>query len=453
MIDTKTDTKTDTDRSGIKSPEKRPVWRSLLLAFIIVAAGEFVVRGPYRELRQSNDLAAPYIGAMAWREGSNPYNADNLNRLWQVAQGTKESRPVRNTLYYPPSTFILLSPLSLLSWPVARVVMTLINVVLVLGMIASLIRTWGLEVTNWRTGLFVGLSLGLAPIHTGMGVGNLIVPAAACVAFAVWSSVHRRDIVAGIFLGVATALKPQIGGLAVIAYVVQRRWWIAITAALVTGLLLGTAIVQMQINHVPWLHDWLANNAALVNAGDAAASHDVTVNSSRHQLLNLQWVFNTFIQQTWLVNLIVVLAVGILAASYVALHRGWKPGINDVLSLGTLIVIGLLPLYHRSYDAMLLVIPLSWAVASLEGSQRLIAWLLILLMVPFLVPGPVMLQQLIAKGRLPASLNDEFWWSAIVLAHEVWTVVLMSLLLVYALAKTVRQPSPVILPIADRAHA
>jgi hypothetical protein len=443
----------DTTQPGMKSPDKRPVWRTLLLAFIIVAAGEFIMRGPYREVRQSNDLAAPYLGARAWREGSNPYNADNLDRLWQVARGTRESRPVRNTLYYPPSAFILLSPLSLLSWPVARVVMTLINVVLVLGMIAALIRTWGLEVSNWRTGLFVGLSLGFAPIHTGMGVGNLIVPAAACVAFAVWASVNLRDIIAGIFLGVATALKPQIGGLAVIAYVVQRRWWIAITAVLVTGLLLGTAIVQMQINHVPWLHDWLANNAALVNAGDAAASHDVTVISSRHQLLNLQWVFNTFIHQIWLVNLIVLLAVGTLAAIYVALHRGWKPGINDVLSLGTLIVIGLLPLYHRSYDAMLLVIPLSWAVASLEGSQRVIACLLILLIVPFLVPGPVMLQQLIAKGRLPASLNDEFWWSAIVLAHEVWAVVLMSLLLVYALAKTVRQPSPVILPIADRAHA
>jgi hypothetical protein len=443
----------DTNQPGTRPPDKSPVWRTLLLGFIIVAAGEFIVRGPYRELRQSNDLAAPYVGAMAWRQGSNPYNADNLERLWQVARGTRESRPVRNTLYYPPSTLILLSPLSLLSWPVARVVLTVINVALVLGMIGALIKTWGLEVSSWRMGVFVGLSLGLAPIHTGMGVGNLIVPAAACVVFAVWASVHLRDIIAGIFLGVATALKPQIGGLAVIAYVVQRRWWIAITAALVTGLLLGTAIVQMQINHVPWLNDWLANNAAIVNASDAAARHELTVNSSRHQLLNLQWVFNTFIHQTWLINLIVLLAVGALAAIYIALHRGWKPGINDVLSLGTLIVIGLLPLYHRSYDAILVVIPLSWAVASLEGSQRIIAWLVILLVVPFLVPGPVMLQQLMVKGRLPASWNGEFWWSAIVLAHEVWAVVLMSLLLVYALARTVRQPSPVILPIAGRAPA
>jgi hypothetical protein len=302
------DTKIDTSPPGMKSPDKRPVWRSLLLAFIVVAAGEFIARGPYRELRQSNDLAAPYVGAMAWREGSNPFNADNLERLWQVARGTRESRPVRNTLYYPPSTFILLSPLSLLSWPVARVVMTLINVVLVLGMIAALMRTWGLEVSNWRTGLFVGLSLGLAPIHTGMGVGNLIVPAAACVAFAVWASVHLRDIIAGIFLGVATALKPQIGGLAVIAYVVQRRWWIAITAVLVTGLLLGAAIVQMQINHVPFMTGSPTTRRWSLQVTPQRAT--TTVNSSRHQLLNLQWVFNTFIQQIWLVNLIVVLAVG-----------------------------------------------------------------------------------------------------------------------------------------------
>jgi hypothetical protein len=425
----------------------------LVLVFVIAAVGEFIVRGPYRELRQSNDLAAPFVGAMAWRQGSNPYNADNLERLWDVARGTKESRPVRNTLYYPPSTFVLLSPLSLLSWPLARVILTIINVGLVLGMIAALIKTWALELSNWRTALFVGLSLGLAPTHTGMGVGNLIVPAAACVVFAVWASVRLRDILAGVFLGIATALKPQIGGLAIIAYVVQRRWWIAITASLVTGLLLCTAVIQMQLNHVPWLHDWLANNAAVVNASDAAPRHDVTVSSSRHQLLNLQWVFNTFIHQTWLVNLVVLIFVGILAAIYVGLHRGWKPGINDVLSLGTLIVIGLLPLYHRSYDAMLLIVPLSWAIASTEGSQRLIAWLVVILVLPFLVPGPVMLQQLIVKGRLPASLNNELWWSAVVLAHEVWAIVIMALALVYALARTVSQPSTVILPIARRAPA
>src|SRR5262249_50260484 len=139
------------------------------------------------------------------------YNADNLDQLWQVADGTKESRPVRNTLYYPPSTFILLSPLSLLSWPAARFVLTVINVALVLGMIVALIKTWGLEISNWRTGIFAGLSLGLAPIHTGMGVGNLIVPAAACVVFAAWASVRLRDVFAGILLGIATALKPQIG--------------------------------------------------------------------------------------------------------------------------------------------------------------------------------------------------------------------------------------------------
>ena len=108
-------------------------WRFFLAALILLAAGEFLLRGPMRALGPGagfNDFLPPYVQAKAWVQGIDPYSPTSLLELWpaeatrfeflpkEVADGslvTKRGIPTA----YPPTCFLLLAPFMLLSWPLS----------------------------------------------------------------------------------------------------------------------------------------------------------------------------------------------------------------------------------------------------------------------------------------------------------------------------------------------
>jgi hypothetical protein len=80
----------------------------------------------------------------------------------------------------------------------------------------------------------------------------------------------------------------------------------------------------------------------------------------------------------------------------------------------------------------LLIFPLAWSVAALEGARKRLAKGTLILIAVFLVPGGSALEQLQRTSYL-AGLQDSSWWIRIVMPHQVWTLVLMSLLLLLAM--------------------
>ncbi len=60
--------------------------KSLLLSLVLLAACEFIVRGPMRFLRAAdfNDFISPYIQSRALVMGMDPYSPEVLVRLWPV---------------------------------------------------------------------------------------------------------------------------------------------------------------------------------------------------------------------------------------------------------------------------------------------------------------------------------------------------------------------------------
>ena len=81
-----------------------------------------------------------------------------------------------------------------------------------------------------------------------------------------------------------------------------------------------------------------------------------------------------------------ILLIGWLAGFFLAREHADC----ELLELGALAVSSLLPIYHRFYDASLLVLPLCWAFVSLRktgGRTRKVAAAALLLMTPFLIPG------------------------------------------------------------------
>ena len=114
-------------------------------------------------------------------------------------------------------------------------------------------------------------------------------------------------------------------------------------------------------------------------------------------------------------------------------HKAPRTG-SELLALGTIAVIGLMPVYHRFYDAALLAIPLCWCMSSQRtGKLKNVAWIALLLMVPFLAPGTALLQQLAATRPRSRPWTHSWWWDRVVMPHETWTLLLLCLVLLYGI--------------------
>jgi len=105
-----------------------------------------------------------------------------------------------------------------------------------------------------------------------------------------------------------------------------------------------------------------------------------------------------------------------------------------LLPMSTLAVLSLLPLYHRLYDAFLLIFPLCWSLREFSGPRRKFARGAFLLMLPFLVPGGSALGQLQLSGKIPQAVVQSWYWTSIVMPHQIWFLLLLSLLLLWSMA-------------------
>ena len=122
---------------------------------------------------------------------------------------------------------------------------------------------------------------------------------------------------------------------------------------------------------------------------------------------------------------------------------------NELLQLSTLGVLSLLPVYHRFYDAFLLIFPLAWGVTAISGQVKKLAKTTLLLLLVFLVPGGSALEQLQQTTRL-GRLQHSWWWVQFVMPHQIWVLLLLSLVLLLAMRLTGGDQSPHALPVTPR---
>jgi Glycosyltransferase family 87 len=416
-----------------KETRKRRTIKTFCLILLFGTLAEFVARGPLRAVSVSSDFAVPYLAARAWRTGDNPYDHDTLDRIWREAGGEQGKKPVKTTTpsVYPPTTLILLAPLTFWSWKAARYSLLIINITLTILVIRLLLSIAQFDTGDWRIILFWAIALGFAPLHTGIALGNLAVPSASLALLAVWASSAKKDCIAGLLLALALSLKPQIGGIVWLGCVLQRRWRICAIAAAASLLLALIAIGRLELGQVDWVNSWVANYHDFVAEG---RSNDPTAsNVSRHHLLNLQWLLHIFLEQRWLVNLLVLGFVGSQFAVLWAANNKRVAPQNNLLFFSALIVLSLLATYHRFYDATLLILPLLWSLMAWSSVRKREARLSLLLIVPFLVPGAVILKELIGSGYLPCAWELSWWWNGIVMPHQVWSLAGLSICLTYAL--------------------
>jgi hypothetical protein len=427
-------------------------WTLLCFGLLLLAGAEFAVRGPARAIHsatQFNDFLSPYIQANAWMRGLDPYSPETLLRLWpagaahflflpkEVADGTLIAKRGIPTAY-PITSLVLIAPVSLLPWKVVYALWLAINLGLFSVMLWMLVELAGFSYRDPSAILLVAATLALAPFHTGIVTGNVALVAVELGVIAVWAARMRYEITTAILLAVSAGLKPQIGLCFLLYYLVRRRWRVSGIALALIVLLAGVGLLRLELGHTPWLGNYLNDNRVLLESGILA--NFTPVNPMRFGLINLQVVLYSFVGSIGLANdLAASIGAILLIVWLIGMRRRSAQANFELLDLSAIVVVSLLPVYHRFYDAALLVFPLCWVFISFRKS-RIIGTVSLLLMLPFLIPGGTLLETMQDSGRIPSILANRWWWGMFVMPHQVWMLFFLSILLLYEMS--IRRFSP-----------
>src|SRR5271165_871869 len=429
-------------------PEKLHVNRNLkiiLSILLFLAAAEFVMRGPVRFLREPtnwNDLSQNYTASKLWLNGQSPSDPRSFSVLWKRETGSRlDLTDIRTHLAPPLGELVVMAPIAAFPWEVAKMIWLAVLLSAFAATVWALVLAGGFRwpEDNLRTLAFIAACLALAPFQTGIASGNTSILVIGPGAVAIWAAQRHNDVAAGILFGVACSVKPQIGAFLVLYYLIQRRWKLFATAVASTGALVLVAVSYLWFRGASWFQDYLHNAKGFVTANnidDFSAANPI-----RFTLINLQVPFFSITGQSKSANLLALAVGGVLVCAWIYLVARSRERTPELLCLGAISIIGLLPVYHRFYDAALLVIPLCWCMTQIGGSKR-VATAALLLMIPFLAPGTAFLQQLAAHGQLPDAVIHAWWWDRVVMPHETWILLLLCLVLLDGIKLSQSNPSP-----------
>ncbi|HEX9255375.1 MAG TPA: glycosyltransferase family 87 protein [Candidatus Angelobacter sp.] len=426
------------EAAGSRLHDKLPASRNLriiLWTLIFLASAEFIVRGPVRFLNGPsnwNDLSQNYTASKLWLKGQSPSDPRNFVALWKYESGSRlELTDIRTHLAPPLGGLVVLAPVAVFPWKIAKILWLAVLLTAFVATVWALVRASSFPWNDTRTLAFIAACLALAPFQTGIGSGNPSILVIGLCPVAIWAAQRRSDIAAGILFGMACSMKPQLGAFLVLYYLVRRRWQLFMTAVASTAALNLVAVLYLQLRGTSWIQDYLRNAKGFIAANPI--DDFSTLNPSRFTLINLQVPFFSITGHSSSANLLAMVVGGVLLCAWV--YWVWQSPADraEILPLATVSVLSLLPVYHRFYDAALLVLPLCWCVAIAVAQPRTIAKIALLLMTPFLVPGTAFLQQVAAHGKVPDSFTQSWLWNCIVMPHETWALLLLGLVLLYGM--------------------
>ena len=150
----------------------------------------------------------------------------------------------------------------------------------------------------------------------------------------------------------------------------------------------------------------------------------------------------------------VVVIVVLLPLAGVFLYRLRSAGRLDaeLLAMSVVACLSFLPMYRRLYDATLLAMLATWALANLRTPARAAAMVTLLLLAELLVPIDLVPFVLRRAHHLDA-LTSTSWWQGLIVPHHAWGILALavwSTYLYWALPKWARTSTPAALTTALR---
>ncbi len=433
--------------------------RTILVLALITGAAWFVWRGPMRAIGGGNfDFALIYSAARAWLLGLDPYSMEVAQRVFLEAGGPKSLEPMtrpESSLVYSPATFLVLAPFAAMPWAAANWAWALANVFLI-GVAMVLLARLA------RAGVVAGMAIAasflwLAPAATGLYVGQmshvvLVLILAGELLRRRWQERSGRggDLwLAGVAIGFAAIIKPQLG-LLFLVYELGRLRWRSVAGGLAgIALLLSVGAVRLSVAGIPWWESWVRHMGEFATVGDGNPTDTAHF---RYQMINLAYPLYAMLRDGPVPAMLVYAILGALCLAYfiVDLRRGRErgEGHGELLSLSMTACVTLLIAYHRAYDAVILAIPLAMAWRGvfagrhddsphLESYPGRTAYILILvLLLPFLAPGAGILSRAEELSWVPGWLSGTLLWKGVIVPHATWSLLAACVWLIVMRART-----------------
>lgn len=401
--------------------------RVLAWGFLTVASIVFILRGPMRTTHSGDDLAPPYAAARTWLLGQNPYDCAALSHvLFSSGRETDEhGRRIEGGALYPPSTFVVLAPFALLSWPAARFAFLVVCTVLFTWHLKPIFRLAGASMRDEQGVWLLGGVLALSPYHTGIALAQLAIPCVAFLVMAIDGIERDHEVRGGVLLALATLFKPQLAAPFILYYFLRRHTRAALVALVICVVAAIVGVAWLTINRVPWLASWTATTREVATAG---IEHDPGGPFSA-QLLELRPLITalTGTRSSGLIGFV----IAALAGLWVYLRGRSLSARRDLLLASAVAVLTLLAVYHRFYDAAILCLPLAWAASTYryEPALRRIALGAAACCAVFFAPGAWMMQRLVNAGTISQETAHSFVWNVILIRNQNWALVALLALL------------------------
>ena len=393
----------------------------LHLLLLGISAIIFFAVGGARVFRASYDLVPVYTGARCLLYGCDPYDTKQLEQQFFAGGGRPTELPSWeiDVPVYPPSTFLVLSPLALLRFPIARLLWFLLNGCLFVtsaGLILSLCPESLRLPERWLAttlGSFILATSGILLVLGQPAAFSISLVIIGCYFF-----FRGRFLPLGAFLlMLSLAVKPQIGGLIVVYLLAQRIHWryaaLALTGALALLLSAGL-ILRLHPRSSDWTSTLRANLSATLGPGGSADPRPANIEAVGDA--NLQTLTSIFFSAPKTFNRAAYAIFIVLLAALITVVLRVNAGQElHFLALAAVTLLSLTPVYHRFYDTRLLLLTIP-AVLIVFQKRRLLG-------------------SLIAVLTLLAVISVQYRVQAFLLQHAEWQSVLQNKFLLILLLR------------------
>ncbi|MGD0801149.1 MAG: glycosyltransferase family 87 protein [Terracidiphilus sp.] len=322
------------------------------------------------------DFRALYYPSRCLLQHHDPYMQSEVLRLYRAEGGdrssdTAETRQVATQDPYPPTAFTFTIPFAMLSWGPAKMLWTLLSMG---SLIFASLLIWdlGADYAPILSGTLIGFLLANSEvlIITGNAAGIAI----SLCAVAVWCFFRERFVPAGILcLAASLAIKPHDAGLVwlylLLAGGVYRKRALQTLLATIALSLPGVLWVWLESPH--WIQEMYSNLLAYTVHNGLNDPRNASMGPEG--IIDLQTNLSVLWNDPHFYNLAsyLIFVPLLLILAFVSLRTRPSPK-RSWLALAAVAPLTLLPVYHRQFDAklLLLTVPacaLLWAEGGRTG--------------------------------------------------------------------------------------
>jgi len=401
----------------------RSAWTYIFILLLFAAAQIAHRTPPVRHDSFFFDFSNVYSASRAWLNGQNPYNINDVYTAWAGSNhgrylGTDDPAGMRTwAAVYPPSSLLMIAPFAALSAVPGHILWVATSNALLIATFIALFSLAGIHDRLSRI-LLIACALASAPLQCAMESGQLALPSCALIILAVFAFSKDRQILAGILLGVATAMKVQVGAPFILYYLFIRQWRVATLAAILFAVATMATIARMEsIGISTWSADWHRNVAMTLDLGQI--NDPRPGGPFRNDMVNLQTLLDVVIHRQLDINFCVVLLYMPLLVGFLSHVRPGRAAGTDLLALSLVAALSMLPIYRRLYDSVLLLMLLAWAIARLRTNERAIGIAVLALLGEFLVPIDLV-PFILRRTHAFDSIISSPWWQGVIVPHHAW---------------------------------